>query len=106
MLKVTVYRDSDDRIRGFQISGHSGYSESGSDIVCAAVSSAAYMAVNTLTDVQSLDCSIAVDDGSMKLDLSKSEAEDAQVVLNGLLLHIDALSKEYSDFIDLKISEV
>ena len=28
----------------FSIKGHSGYSERGSDIVCAAVSSAAYMA--------------------------------------------------------------
>ena len=105
MIKV-IFTVEDKIITGFEMSGHSDFSEQGSDIVCAAVSSAAYMAVNTLTDVQSLDCSIAVDDGSMKLDLSKPEAEDAQVVLNGLLLHIDALSKEYSDFIDLKISEV
>ena len=93
-------------VTGFEISGHSDFSEQGSDIICSAVSSAAYMAVNTLTDVQKLDCDVTVNDGFMDLKLSKAEAEAAQVVLNGLLLHLDALSKEYADFIDLKISEV
>ena len=93
-------------VTGFEISGHSDFSEQGSDIICSAVSSAAYMAANTLTEVQELDCDITVNDGFMELKLSKAEAEAAQVVLNGLLLHLDALSKEYADFIDLKISEV
>ncbi len=93
-------------VTGFEISGHSDFSEQGSDIICSAVSSAAYMAANTLTEVQELDCDITVNDGFMELKLSKAEAKAAQIVLNGLLLHLDALSKEYADFIDLKISEV
>ena len=64
------------------------------------------MAANTFTDVQELDCIVTVNDGFMKLKLSKAEARSAQVILNGLLLHLNALSQEYSDFIDLKISEV
>ena len=35
----------------FTIKGHSGFSEEGSDIVCAAVSSAAIMSVNTITEI-------------------------------------------------------
>ena len=101
-----IFTVQDKLVTGFEISGHSGFSEQGSDIICSAVSSAAYMAVNTLTDVQKLDCDVTVNDGFMDLKLSKAEAEAAQVVLNGLLLHLDALSKEYADFIDLKISEV
>ena len=101
-----IFTVQDKLVTGFEISGHSGFSEQGSDIICSAVSSAAYMAVNTLTDVQKLDCNVTVNDGFMDLKLSKAEAEAAQVVLNGLLLHLDALSKEYADFIDLKISEV
>ena len=101
-----IFTVQDKLVTGFEISGHSGFSKQGSDIICSAVSSAAYMAVNTLTDVQKLDCDVAVNDGFMDLKLSKAEAEAAQVVLNGLLLHLDALSKEYADFIDLKISEV
>ena len=101
-----IFTVQDKLVTGFEISGHSGFSKQGSDIICSAVSSAAYMAVNTLTEVQELDCDITVNDGFMDLKLSKAEAEAAQVVLNGLLLHLDALSKEYADFIDLKISEV
>ena len=105
MIQVIVTVE-DSVIAGFELSGHSGFSDEGSDIVCAAVSSAAYMTANTVTDVQDLDCLLTVDDGFMKLSLSKPEAEAAQVILNGFLLHINALSQEYSQFIDLKISEV
>ena len=101
-----IFTVQDKLVTGFEISGHSDFSEQGSDIICSAVSSAAYMAANTLTEVQELDCDITVNDGFMELKLSKAEAKAAQVVLNGLLLHLDALSKEYADFIDLKISEV
>ena len=101
-----IFTVQDKLVTGFEISGHSDFSEQGSDIICSAVSSAAYMAANTLTEVQELDCDITVNDGFMELKLSKAEAKAAQIVLNGLLLHLDALSKEYADFIDLKISEV
>ena len=93
-------------VTGFSVSGHSGYAEEGSDIVCAAVSSATLMAANTVTDVMGLNCSVTVEEGQMRLALSKNEAVQAQVILNGLLLHIDNLRENYADFIDLKISEV
>ena len=105
MIQVTFAVESK-IITGFEVSGHSGFSEQGSDIVCAAVSSAAYMTANTVTDVLDLNCFVTADDGLMILKLSKEEAEKAQDILNGFLLHINALSKEYADFIDLKISEV
>ena len=41
----------DDRITGFSVSGHSGYAEAGSDIVCAAVSAVVSMAEATINDV-------------------------------------------------------
>ena len=39
MTKVEIF-NHDGRIHGFSVSGHSGYAEEGSDIVCAAVSAA------------------------------------------------------------------
>ena len=41
----------DDRITGFSVSGHSGYAEAGSDIVCAAISAVVTMAEATINDV-------------------------------------------------------
>ena len=103
-MTEVIFHTEASRIVGFEAKGHSGYAEEGSDIVCAAVSSAAYMAANTVTDVQNLPCSVTADDGYMEMHLSKQEAEQAQVILNGLLLHLDALCKEYPVFINLKIS--
>ena len=40
MIDVKISRNSGGVIRSFTVSGHSGYAEEGSDIVCAAVSTA------------------------------------------------------------------
>ncbi len=93
-------------IVGFSIKGHSGYSESGSDIVCAAVSSAAYMAVNTITDVIGAKPEIDLSDGFLVLKLSLQDALKCSVITEGLKLHVLALSEQYQDFIKVKISEV
>ena len=105
MINV-IFTESDGLICGFELSGHSGYAESGSDIVCSAVSSAALMAANTVIEIQNLNPDITVNDGFLSLNLSKQEAQTAKVILDGLKLHLTALSKEYSEFIKVKISEV
>ena len=94
-------------VLGFNASGHSGYAEQGNDIVCAAVSSAVLMAANTVTEIQHINADIAVnDDGFLSLNLSEKDAASAKAVLSGLMLHLNALADEYSEFIKVKISEV
>lgn len=105
MITVTFFK-SEDVLSGFRISGHSDYSEHGSDIVCAAVSSAVYMAANTITDIQHINADVTERDGFMSLKLTHNEAENARVVLAGLELHLTALSEQYNKYIKVKISEV
>lgn len=94
-------------IRGFHITGHSDFSEEGSDIVCAAVSSAAYMTVNTLTEIIGVDPEIKVKDGDMYLKIkTDEELERSQEILNGFLLHLNALSEQYQKYIKVSITEV
>lgn len=88
----------------FKINGHSGSAESGQDIVCAAVSSAAYMAVNTITEILGEKVEASVRDGYMKVTLC-SGTDAAKDILRGLELHISELSKDYPDFIKI-ITEV
>ena len=88
----------------FTIKGHSGSAESGQDIICAAVSSAAYMAVNTITEILGQDVDANVSDGYMKITLRGSN-QTATDILKGLQLHIGELSKDYPDFIKI-ITEV
>ena len=88
----------------FTIKGHSGSAEAGQDIICAAVSSAAYMAVNTITEILGVKVKADVRDGYMKIALC-GESQAATDILRGLELHISELSKDYPDFIKI-ITEV
>lgn len=101
MTKVIFYKD-EDLITGFCISGHSGFGNSGSDIVCAAVSSAAYMAANTVTDVLLLSAKERVKDAYLSFFLKKEDAKKASDVLNGFYLHVKSLSEDYDGYITVK----
>ncbi len=105
MISVN-FTEQNGLITGFNISGHSDYSEQGIDIVCAAVSSAAYMAANTVTDILKISADITVNDGFLNLNLSPKDFKAASVTLEGLRLHLTALSQEYPKFIKVQNSEV
>lgn len=81
-------------IVGFECRGHAGYAEAGQDIVCAAVSSAAYLTANTVTDVLGVRSKAEADDGYMLLELLE-DSEEAAKLLDGLEAHIRTLAKEY-----------
>ena len=93
MVKVTILKQ-EGIIRGFRISGHAG-GAAGKDIVCAAVSSAAYMVANTLTEVMGVDTKPGVDEALMHLALTKEQGVIAQDILKGFELHIRALEKAH-----------
>lgn len=105
MTCVSFFTQSD-IILGFELTGHSGYSDAGTDIVCSAVSSAAYMTVNTVTDVLMLDPDIELQDGYMCMKLKRDDALGAQDILKGFMLHISSLSEQYNDYITVNNSEV
>ena len=96
----------DGLITGFTIMDHAEYGEEGSDILCAAISSAAYMTTNTITDVLNICAGIEVKDGYMEVKLEEEDAPKAKTILDGFKLHIQELQKEYDKFIMIKISEV
>ena len=100
MIKATFYKEGDS-LKGFEIDGHSGYAEAGSDIICASVSSASYMAVNTITDIIGDMADISISDGYFKF-VTDSNRVETKVVLEGLKLHVSALADDYSDFIICK----
>ena len=87
---------------GFEISGHT--SEDGDDeigkIVCAAVSSAAYMAANTVTDIIGDKAEIFVDDAVMRFYV-KNPSVCTVKGLEGLRLHLTELSEQYGSNITI-----
>lgn len=91
---------------GFSISGHSGAAEKGSDIVCAAVSSAAYLTANTVTDVIGAKAIVNARDGYMELRISDDNAAECSAMLKGFRLHMEELRKQYPEYLHVHDTEV
>ena len=78
---------------GFEISGHSLFSESGTDIVCAAVSSAAILVANTLTENFGIEAEVKTQEGLLFFKTEPNET--TQGILSGLKLHLEQLAEQY-----------
>ena len=106
MTVLNVFKTPSGMITGFRLKGHSGFGRSGKDIVCAAVSSCAYMTVNTILDVMQIDAKVLVDDGFMQLDINRQDAKKAQDILKGFEKHIQSLANDYPKNIKVKFGGV
>ena len=87
---------------GFEISGHSSADcdDYEGKLVCAAVSSAAYMAANTVTEIIGDSAEARVDEAKMLFKVSSPSAASVKV-LEGLRLHLNELSQQYSNNIKI-----
>ena len=102
MIRVRFYRS-----RGFDISGHASNhcrDEEGK-LVCAAVSSAAYLTANTLTDVLKLNAGVHVNKDQMSVRVSRHDAKKPACagLLQGLWMHLCSLRQQYPKRIEIKM---
>ena len=104
MTKCEFFTEND-RITGFSISGHSGYAEAGSDIVCAAISAVVTMAEATINDVCGAKAKVRVKDEqariSLTLPVSCDEEETVQAVLAGMMITLAGMRDDYPDYIEV-----
>ena len=86
------------KIYGFSINGHSSVDcdDEVGKIVCSAVSSAAYMAANTVTEIIGDKATAEIDDAKMIFKV-KNPSNATVSVLKGLKLHLEQLSDQYSN---------
>ncbi len=94
------------------MTGHSGYSKYGEDIVCAAVSA---LAINTVNSIQELTNDVIEveyknEGGFLSCILSNSKgnnnSKEALILLRSLELGITSIQKDYKDNIDISYREV
>ena len=95
----------DDRITGFSVSGHSGYAEAGSDVICAAITAIVTMAEATINDVCGAKAKVRVKEEDARITLtlptSCDEEETVQSVLSGMMLTLISLKEDYPDYIEV-----
>ena len=106
-MTTITFLTEESRIIGFDAMGHSGYSEAGSDIVCAAITSAVRLVDATVNTVMGLCASVKVNeaDASISLRLPGGLAPTAestcQKLLTGLMVYLAELHDEYPDNIEV-----
>lgn len=108
MIYVDFLTTKKGEITGCRLAGHSEYSEIGSDIVCAAVSSATYMTINTITEVMGVKLlSLRVDeDGELFFRVELKDEPVCRDIITGLKVHLKNLEEQYPENIQVNYLEV
>ena len=95
MIKISISKDE------ITIKGHSGYSEAGSDIVCASVSSILITTVNALLSIDE-DCIVYEEsDGYLNLKIKKHN-EVIDKLINNMINLLKELQKQYKKYIEIR----
>lgn len=113
MVRVTLFRGKDGSLRGYVADGHAGFSEEGTDIVCAAVSALAIVTVMGLQVRLGLSPEVYVDDerGYLECRLDREDVSDAlwvraQDLLETFALGIREMVQEYGAYVQVEEEEV
>lgn len=105
MTTVTIDVLPSGRISGFCSTGHAGFSETGTDIVCAGISAILQTAYLGLSKVAGLFVGLEIDDGEMTVvlerGLSESERHDADIILETMRQGLLSLSKAHPEYLTI-----
>ena len=106
MILVKFFTMPSGGLTGFRMSGHAGAGEAGTDIVCAAVSSAAYLTANGITEILHVNAQIDVADGEMYLSILPRDVPACHDFLAAFKLHMLGLEEQYPKNIKVSYTEV
>lgn len=93
MIKITVIRNSAEKVMGLLIKGHSGTGAYGSDIVCAAVSALAQSVILSLTEHVKSKTDFDIRPGYLYLTLQDQPTEITEAVFSVALLGFREIKK-------------
>ena len=99
MIKVVI--NGIDRVNNIKISGHSGYSESGSDIVCASVSSICITTVNGIINIDNSAIKYEESEGYLYINVIK-HSDTIDKLINNMISLLEELKEDYKDYIEIR----
>ena len=112
MTTITFYK-TNGFYYGFEERGHTGFAESGDDVLCAALSSMTMLIINTIEVSYACDVEYTIDEATTdirliaKSALPKYEADEKkQFAVSGLIqayfFQLMDLVEEYYDYLDVR----
>lgn len=107
MIDVTIKRKQK-QIEEITISGHAGSGPAGYDLVCAGVSAVSFGSINAVYRL--CDLKLLIDQHgeggylhiAIPKDISEWQWEKAQLLLEGMIVSLEAIEKEYGTYIQIK----
>ncbi|HWT26800.1 MAG TPA: ribosomal-processing cysteine protease Prp [Mobilitalea sp.] len=99
MINVSIYKNAENLITGFTLSGHADYSEYGSDIVCSAVSVLVINTINSIENFTSDKFRLEQDEkkGFIEFHVVSSISNNTNLLLSSLALGLDGIENEYTN---------
>lgn len=108
MTTVRIWQDKN-KTKAFEAYGHSGYSFSGTDIVCAAISILVSNTINSLEVLCKEKMNVETDEkkGLMRCVFLQVPSDKSQLLVDSMVLGLQQIHEEYGNkYIDIIFEEV
>ncbi len=107
MIKVTIYQDANSQFTGFDCEDHADYADAGEDVVCAAVSALTITCMNSIEVLTQAEFTQDIDEANAMICFRlTSGGRDAQLLLHSMVLGLEEIESNYSEYIDVIFKEV
>lgn len=110
MTRVNLYKNKNGKIVKYIVKGHTDFADVGSDILCAAVSTAATMTLNGITEAAGINAGYEVREAYIECvlpeNLTEAEQEKCELLINSMMLALEDLKKQYEKHITITVLEV
>ena len=115
-MTTIIFYKTDGHFYGFEEQGHTGYGESGDDVLCAALSSMTMLIINSIEISYASSVDYTIDEKTTDIKvIAKSalpkyeEDEKKQYAVSGLIqayyFQLMDLVEDYYEFLDVKVVE-
>ena len=94
MVKISIKNDQ------IIISGHSGYSVSGSDIVCSSISSIAITTINAIIRIDENAITYKKEDGYLEINIIK-HTDIIDLLIENMISLLSELENDYKKFVKI-----
>ncbi|HZK26172.1 MAG TPA: ribosomal-processing cysteine protease Prp [Thermoclostridium sp.] len=109
MVRVVIIHDTFCKIKGFKVSGHAGFSVSGEDIVCAAVSAIVFTALGGLDELAGFR-NFKESDGWIECyvpnNLEEKQISITDIILETMVIGLKQIEADYGKYIQVCYEEV
>ncbi len=109
MTTITIIKSKSGNYKSMTCSGHAGYAESGSDIVCAAVSMLVINTINSLDVLTNTQMQVEADETEGYIDCKflAELTEKETLLMDSLVLGLSETVEQYGKkFLKLRFKEV